>query len=100
MIIPRTPARTHPDGHRGGDIEVRCRATTDQIRDSMHPDANVIDYRFMALNRLTTLTIAQSKTFHQGQNSSSGQAPKMPDGVSAAFSDGLITKTASGETLD
>jgi hypothetical protein len=33
-------------GLSGGDIEVRCRARTDQTRASMHPDANVIDYRY------------------------------------------------------
>ena len=34
-------------GLGGGDIEVRCRATTDQTRSSMHPDANVIDCRYI-----------------------------------------------------
>jgi hypothetical protein len=34
-------------GLGGGDIEVRCRATTDQTRASMHPDANVVDYRYI-----------------------------------------------------
>lgn len=33
-------------GLGGGDIEVRCRVTGDQSRTSMHPDADVIDYRF------------------------------------------------------
>jgi len=33
-------------GLGGGDIEVRCRVSRDQTRPSMHPDANVIDYRF------------------------------------------------------
>lgn len=36
-------------GLGGGDIEVRCRVTTDQTRASMHPDANVIDYRYIAV---------------------------------------------------
>ncbi len=31
----------------GGDIEVRARARTDQTRSSMHPDANVLDYRYV-----------------------------------------------------
>jgi hypothetical protein len=31
----------------GGDIEVRCRVTTDQTRASMHPDANVVDYKYI-----------------------------------------------------
>jgi len=34
-------------GLGGGDIEVRCRATRDQTRASMHPDANVVDYLFV-----------------------------------------------------
>ena len=34
-------------GLGGGDIEVRCRVTTDQTRASMHPDANVVDYRYI-----------------------------------------------------
>jgi len=34
-------------GLGGGDIEVRCRTTTDQTRTSMHPDANVVDYRYI-----------------------------------------------------
>jgi len=33
-------------GLGGGDIEVRARVRRDQTRPSMHPDANVIDYRF------------------------------------------------------
>jgi hypothetical protein len=36
-------------GLGGGDIEVRCRVTTDQTRASMHPDANVVDYRYIAV---------------------------------------------------
>jgi hypothetical protein len=34
-------------GLGGGDIEVRCRVETDQTRPSMHPDANVVDYRYI-----------------------------------------------------
>ncbi len=33
-------------GLGGGDIEVRARVTRDQTRASMHPDANVVDYRY------------------------------------------------------
>ena len=31
----------------GGDMEVRARTTTDQTRCSMHPDADVLDYRYI-----------------------------------------------------
>ncbi|MBI4835368.1 MAG: hypothetical protein HY811_11215 [Planctomycetes bacterium] len=48
---PGAPITTVPiiglKGLGGGDIEVRCRVTTDQTRASMHPDANVVEYRFI-----------------------------------------------------
>ncbi|MFH1230581.1 MAG: hypothetical protein V1709_03700 [Planctomycetota bacterium] len=37
------------NGLGGGDIEVRCRVTTDQTRASMHPDANAVDYRYVTV---------------------------------------------------
>ena len=33
----------------GGDIETRCKATKDQTRPSMHPVANLVDYRYVIL---------------------------------------------------
>jgi hypothetical protein len=33
----------------GGDIDVRCKALKDQTRPSMHPAANLIDYRYVLL---------------------------------------------------
>jgi len=36
-------------GLGGGDIEVRCRVTTDRTMCSMHPDANVVDYRYVTV---------------------------------------------------
>jgi len=36
-------------GLGGGDIEVRCRVTTDKTMSSMHPDANVVDYRYVTV---------------------------------------------------
>ena len=33
----------------GGDIEARCQMTTDQNRPSMHPAANLADYRYVLL---------------------------------------------------
>jgi hypothetical protein len=36
-------------GLGGGDIEVRCRVTTDRTMASMHPDANAVDYRYVTV---------------------------------------------------
>ena len=33
----------------GGDIEARCKALKDQTRPSMHPAANLVDYRYVML---------------------------------------------------
>jgi hypothetical protein len=33
----------------GGTIEVRCRTETDQTRDSMHPEADVIECRYILI---------------------------------------------------
>jgi hypothetical protein len=34
-------------GLSGGEIEVRCRVDSDKTMCSMHPDANVVDYRYI-----------------------------------------------------
>ena len=50
---PGKPITTVPiiglKGLGGGDIEVRCRVTTDRTMCSMHPDANAVDYRYVTV---------------------------------------------------
>jgi len=36
-------------GLGGGDIEVRCKVTEDRTMPSMHPDANVVEFRYILL---------------------------------------------------